>query len=158
MRFKIRFLSARLVIARTSAVFDNRPKSLRFYLGDSHATLWMTMRAIDITAAPFGFSFCVQSTHPPSKHSHGIAVWVFARLNLRAKRACAVSDCENKCGFWQSPQKFAFLFRRFPRYALNDDAGDWHHRSAVWFFLLRAKHAPTKQALARNCGLSFCPS
>ena len=24
------------------------------------------------------------------------------------KRACAVSNCENKCGHWQSPQNFRF--------------------------------------------------
>ena len=41
------------MIARTSAAFDNRPKSFHFYLGDSHATLWMTMWAIDFAAAPF---------------------------------------------------------------------------------------------------------
>ena len=43
---------------------------------------------------------------------------------LIAQILCAVSDCENKCGFLQSPQKFSFLFRGFPRYALNDDVGD----------------------------------
>ncbi len=30
----------------------------------------------------------------------------FASLILRVKMACAVSDCENKCGLCQSPQRF----------------------------------------------------
>ena len=49
-----------------------------------------------------------RQAHPPSKHSRGIAVRAFVPLILRVKRACAVSDCENKCGHWQSPQNFRF--------------------------------------------------
>ena len=49
-----------------------------------------------------------RKAHPPSKHSRGIAVWAFVPLILRVKRACAVSNCENKCGHWQSPQNFRF--------------------------------------------------
>ena len=41
---------------------------------------------------------CVRSAPSPSKHSHGIGVWLFTRLVLIAKILCAVSDCENKCG------------------------------------------------------------
>ena len=42
-------------IAKTNAVFVNRPKCSCFYLGDSHVVslLGMTMRATDFTAMPF---------------------------------------------------------------------------------------------------------
>ena len=42
-------------IAKTNAVFVNRQKCSRFYLGDSHVVslLGMTLRAIDFTEMPF---------------------------------------------------------------------------------------------------------
>ena len=42
-------------ISRTNAMFVNRQKCSRFYLGDSHVVslLGMTLRAIDFTVMPF---------------------------------------------------------------------------------------------------------
>ena len=70
------------------------------------------------------FSTCAHSALHQADNLAKLRFEFLSVFELIAQILCAVSDCENKCGFWQSPQKFLFLFRGFPRYALNDDVGD----------------------------------
>ena len=45
-------------------------------------------------------------------------------LKLIAKIFCAVEIARTSEALGNTPLRFAFLFRGFPRYALNDDVGD----------------------------------
>ena len=104
----------------------NPPRSL--WLQHIHRMCCLTRRAH--TAS--NFSVCAQSALHQADNLAKLWFEFLSVSELIAQIFCAVSDCENKCGFWQSPQKCSFLFRGFPRYALNDDVGDWLRRNAVW--------------------------
>ena len=103
----------------------------------------------------FKFSDCARSALHQADNLAKLRCEILFVFELIAQILCAVSDCENKCGFLTIAQKFSFLFRGFPRFALNDKVGDWHCRNAVWAMARRLAarvpsskwHIPWKSSL-----------
>ena len=110
----------------------------------------------------FSFIRLRQRRTSPSRQSCETAVRFLIRLILIAKIFCAVVIARTSA-VNGNRHCVAFLFRGFPRRFTprNDIWGGCHNRNAVALaFGCGCPHRQisSSKQLARNCGLSFCPS